>query len=128
MAQTQPQVILDEEGAPAFAVIPWDEYDRLINAYRFIEEERLSDEELLERLDSNDEEYFPSEVVDRLLAKVNPVTVYREYRDMSFGELAKAAGISENELAEMESGPRAEPARHLSAVAKALGLEYDDLV
>ncbi len=128
MAQTQPQVILDEAGAPAFAVIPWDEYDRLINAYRFIEEERLSDEELLERLDSNDEEYFPSEVVDRLLAKENPVTVYREYRDMSRAELATAAGISENELAKMESGPRAVPAGHLPAVAKALGLDYDDLV
>ena len=128
MTQTQPQVILDEAGAPAFAVIPWDEYDRLINAYRFAEEERLSDEELLERLDSSNEEYFPSEVVDRLLAKENPVTVYREFRGMSRVELAKAAGVNENELADMENGPRAEPARRLTAVAKALGLDYDDLV
>lgn len=125
---TQPQVILDEAGAPAFAVIPWDEYDRLMTAYRNADEAGLSDEELLERLDSVDEEYFPAEVVDRLLAKENPVTVYREYRGMSLAELAKAAEIDESELAEIESGSQAVPAWHLPAVAKALGLDYDDLV
>lgn len=128
MARTKPQVILDEAGAQAYAVIPWDEYDKLIAAYRNVEEAGLSDEELLERLDSVDEEYFPSEVVDRLLAEENPVTVYRQYRGMSLEELAKAAGISEGELAEIESGPRAVPAWHLPAVAKALGLDYDDLI
>ncbi len=92
------------------------------------DEDELSDEELLERLDSVEEEYFPAEVVNRLLAQENPVTVYREYRGMSLAELAKAAGIGENELALMESGLRAVPAWHLPAVAKALGLDYDDLV
>ena len=125
---TQPRVILDETGEPAFAVIPWEEYDQLMTSYRNAEETGLSDEELLERLDSVDEEYFPAGVVDRLLAKENPVTVYREYRGMSLAELAKAAKIGENELAEMESGSRAVPAWHLPAVAKALGLDYDDLI
>lgn len=97
--------------------------------FRNAEKAGLSDEELLERLDSSvDEEYFPAEVVDRLLAQENPVTVYREYRGMSLAELAKAAEIGENELVLMESGARAVPAWHLPAVAKALGLDYDDLV
>ncbi len=97
-------------------------------SFQNADEDELSDEELLQRLDLADEEYFPAKVVDRLLAKENPVTVYREYRGMSLVELAKAAGIGGNELAEMESGARAVPARHLPAVAKALGLDYDDLI
>lgn len=95
---------------------------------RNAEEAELSDEELLERPDLVNEEYFPAEVVDRLLAKENPVTVYREYRGMSLAELAKAAEIGENEMVLMESGARAVPAWHLPAVAKVLGLDYDDLV
>ena len=91
------------------------------------DEDELSDEELLERLDSVENEYFPAEVVNRLLAQENPVTVYREYRGMSLAELAKAAGIGENELARMESGSRTMPAWQLTAVAKALGLDYEDI-
>ena len=115
-------------GAPAFAVISWEEYGKLISVYQYVEEEGLSDEELLERLDSSEEEYFPVEVLDRLLAKENPVAVFREYRGMSRERLAEAAGISVGELAEMESGPQAVPARRLPSVAKALGLGYDDLI
>ncbi len=85
------------------------------------EEDGLSDEEVLERLDSVDEEYFPAKVVDRLLAQENPVTVYQEYRGMSLAELAKAAEIGESELAVMESGSRAGPACHLPAVGRRLG-------
>lgn len=94
---------------------------------RDAEEAELSDEELLDRLESVDEEYFPAEVVNRLLAQENPVTVYREYRGMSLAELAKAAEIGENELALMESGSRAMPAWQLTAVAKALRLDYEDI-
>ncbi len=117
----QPQLILDETGAPAFAVIPWDEYARLMAAYRNAGEFAHSGEA------HSVEECFPVEVVDRLLAGENPIAVYREYRDMSPAELAEAAKISESELAEMESGSRVVPAWHLPAVAKALGLDCDDL-
>lgn len=40
---TDPQVILDEGGNPAFAVIPWREYERLAAGDG---EASLSDEEL----------------------------------------------------------------------------------
>ena len=62
---TKPQVILDEGGNPAFAVIPWREYERLATASA---EASLSDEELYDRAVVEAEESFPIAVADRLLA------------------------------------------------------------
>ncbi len=43
---TKPQIIIDEGGNPAFAVIRWREYERLITAGG---EASLTDEELYDR-------------------------------------------------------------------------------
>ncbi len=53
---TKPQVILDDGGNPAFAVIPWREYERLTTADA---EAGLSDEELYDRATVEGEESFP---------------------------------------------------------------------
>lgn len=42
---SDPQVILDDSGKPAFAVIPWQEYERLARTT----EGALTDEELIDR-------------------------------------------------------------------------------
>ena len=62
---TKPQVILDDGGKPAFAVIPWREYARLT---MMDAEAGLSDEELYDHAKSVGGESFPIEVADRLLA------------------------------------------------------------
>ena len=125
---TRPQVILDETGAPAFAVIPWDEYTGLIVANQFAEEASLSDEEFYARAKAKDEESFPNEVVKRLLADENPVRVYRAHRGMTRKQLADAVGISESDLTQIESGQSASPVKQLSSIAKALGVDADDLI
>ena len=61
---TKPQVILDEKGQPAYAVIPWRRYKRLSELNSDLD---LSDEELYDRSKSADEESFPIDVADRLL-------------------------------------------------------------
>ena len=56
---TKAQVILDDSGNPAFAVIPWREYERMAATGT---DERLSDEELYDRAGVEDEESFPIDV------------------------------------------------------------------
>ncbi len=53
---TKPQVILDDGGNPAFAVIPWREYERLTTADA---EAGLSDEELYDRATVEGKSPFP---------------------------------------------------------------------
>ena len=50
------QVIFDDLGRPAFAVIPWREYERLSNGDA---ESLLSDEELYERAGAEGASPFP---------------------------------------------------------------------
>lgn len=121
---TKPQVILDEGGNPAFAVIPWREYERLATASA---EASLSDEELYDHAVVEGEESFPIAVADRLLAGENAVRVYRGYRGITRGQLADAAGIKASHLAQIEEDQRTCSAKTLAAIAEALRVDMDAL-
>ena len=77
---TKPQVILDERGNPAFAVIPWREFNQLANAYT---EVRMSDEELYDQAKIENEESFPTKVLDRLQTGDNAIRVYRIHHNQT---------------------------------------------
>ncbi len=69
---TKPQVILDDDGKPAFAVIPWLEYVRL----EMVDTDAgRTDEEIYDQAKSVGGESFPIEVADRLLAGEKAVRV-----------------------------------------------------
>lgn len=121
----KPQVILDNTGQPAFAVIPWRDYERLT---REDAEAILSDEEHYDRATASNDESFPIEVVDQLLAGQNPISVYRNYRGLTQNELAAAAGINAVYLSQIETGKRTGSAKTLAALAKALQMTVDDLI
>ena len=121
----QPQIILDAAGQPAFAVIPWLEYERLANEDA---EALLSDDELYDRAKAEAGESFPFEVADRLLAGQNPLRVYRSHRNMTQNQLAAAAGINAIYLSQIETGKRTGSAKTLAALAQALNITVDDLL
>lgn len=120
----KPQVILDDSGRPAFAVIPWREYERLAAG----DEAGLTDEALYDRAGSEGEEAFPIDVADRLLAGENAVRVYRDHRGMTQKQLAGAAGINPIYLSQIERGRRTGSTRTLAAIAGVLGVDLDDLI
>jgi len=74
------------------------------------------------------EELIPAEVVYALLEGANPIRVWREYRGLSQAALATAAGISPAYLSQLETGKRTGTAEVLSALAKELNLDIDDLI
>ena len=74
------------------------------------------------------EETLPHESVRRLLAGESPCKVWREHRGLTQAELAQAAGLSQPAIAQIESGQRKPGVAALQKLAKALGLDMDDLV
>ena len=87
----KPQIIRDDAGQPAFAVLPWREFERLAGAHRA--EEALTDEELFDLAKASDEESFPVEVVQALVDGEHPIAVFCRHRGMRQRHVAEKVGI-----------------------------------
>jgi DNA-binding XRE family transcriptional regulator len=75
-----------------------------------------------------DQETVPITVADALLAGHNPMRVWREYRRMTQDQLAAAAGVRRAYVAQLESGRRRGSTQVLARIARALGVDIDDLI
>ena len=96
-----PMIIPDPAtGAPAFAVLPYGDYERLLD-----EAELREDIETLRRVKRDGlGELIPHDVMKRLLVGDAPLRVWREYRGLSQGALAKRAHVSQPTISQIESG------------------------
>ncbi len=114
--------IIRRNGKAEWAVVPYDEYKRLRDAAELAE-----DAELARRALERDEERIPFEVVDRLIARENPIRVWREHRRLTQRRLAERVGINTAYLSQIETGKRTGSAKVLRAIANALGVDLDDV-
>lgn len=73
-------------------------------------------------------EHVPFEIVERLSAGAAPVRVWREHRGLSLRALAGRAGLSPALLSEIETGKKDGSIKTLAALARALGVDLDDLI
>lgn len=111
-ALTKPQII-NQDNKPAFAVIPWDEYEYLINNQIEPDESDV---------------WFPHEVVKANLRGDNLIKAWREYLNLTQKELASRSGIKQPSLARLEktdSNPRRST---LKKLADAMNISVDQLV
>ena len=118
--------VIEKDGKPEWAVIPYDDYQRLLEEAEMLQDIRVYDE--AKEAIQKGEELVPSEVTYALLDGENPVRVWREHRGLTQQQLAQAAGISVPYLSQIESGRRKGSVRVLTAIARALDLELDDIV
>lgn len=70
----------------------------------------------------------PAAVLKRLIARENPVRVYREWRGMTGTALAKSADIAQPYLSAIESGSKPGSAAALKRIACVLNVDMEDLV
>jgi len=91
-------------------------------------EETMTDEELYDIAKAEAGEYFPADVTKRLVAGDSPIKVYREYRALTQAALAEQSGISTMYLSQIETGNRGGSTKVISAIAKALSVDIDDLI
>ncbi|MBK6645450.1 MAG: helix-turn-helix transcriptional regulator [Anaerolineales bacterium] len=119
--------IIERDGKPEWAVLPYEEYMELIEQAEMLEDIRDFDR-ISAAIDSGEEELIPSEVVYAILDGENPIKVWREYRGLTQQQLADKAGISKPYLSQIETGKRKGTTDILSAIAKALDVSLDDVV
>jgi DNA-binding XRE family transcriptional regulator len=119
--------IIEKNGQPEWAVLPYEEYQRLVEEAEMLQDIRDYDEVTL-AVASGAEELIPSEVTYALLDGENPIRVWREYRGLTQQQVAAEAGISKPYLSQLESGQRKGTTDVLAGIAKALNVSLDDLV
>ena len=88
----------------------------------------LSNEELYDSAKFADEESFPIDMADPLLAGESAVKAYRAHRGMTQKQLAQEAGINVVYLSQIETGRRTSSTRTLANIAEALNVDIDDLI
>jgi DNA-binding XRE family transcriptional regulator len=119
--------IIERNGKPEWAVLPYEVYLQLVEQAEMLEDIRDYDA-IKASLEKGDGELIPSQVVYAILDGNNPIKVWREYRAMSQPELAGRAGISVPYLSQLETGKRKGSLEVLSAITKALSITLDDIV
>lgn len=124
--ETTVQIIRDRAGEPAFATLPYPEYEELLNRARRVSGLDAAINAIQGEV--NRLGLIPSEVVHRIVAGEHPVRVWRLHRGLKAVELAREAGISPGGLAEIETAKKDASFDTMVQIAKTLGVKVDDLM
>jgi DNA-binding XRE family transcriptional regulator len=119
--------VIEKEGRPEWAVLPYAEYQRLLERLEDLQD-ALDADRILARVARGDDELVPAEVVERLLQGDPPLRVWREHRGWTQQQLASAAGVTQSMVTMIETGRRKGQADTLKRLAEALRVDLDDLV
>lgn len=125
--------IIERDGRPEWAVIPWTDFHRLLA----LAEERadiVAVEAAVEAAAeaaaaalADGEELMPGDVVKRLVAGEPPLKVWREYRGLDRAALGASADVTESLVERWETGQIKVDPNALLRLAAALGVDADDL-
>lgn len=119
--------LIERDGKPEWAVLPYEEYLKLLEKAEMLEDIRDYDA-AKDELENGEDELIPSDVIYAILDGDNPIKVWREYRGLTQQQLANAAGISKPYLSQIETGKRTGTTEILSTIAKALDVSLDEIV
>jgi DNA-binding XRE family transcriptional regulator len=117
--------LIEKDGQPVFAVIPYDEYQALLSKTRVYQEYPELDK-VITAVDAG-EETFPLEFVEKLIETDSKLREWRKYRRVTQVELAKTASLSQAAIASIESGKRIPQMDTAKKLARALKCDIDDL-
>ena len=110
-AHTDPQIIM-HDGKPAFAIIPWEEYQELIR-------QNTPDDSAV---------WIPHEVVRAsVIDGVSLIRAWREYYGLTQKVLAHRAGMTQPALARLEKADARPRTATLKKLAAALNITVDQI-
>jgi len=119
--------IIQKDGAPEYAIVPYEEYERLVERAEMLED--IQDYDVAKQaFEHGKEERVPAEVVNRILDGESPVRVWREHRGLSASQLADACKVTVSANSQIESGRRKPSRDTLKAIAVTLTVDVDDLI
>ena len=105
--------IIKQGDKPVFAVIPWEDYQKLIAAQKALE---------------SSEVYFPHEVVKYNAMGDTLVKAWRKYLGLTQSELAAIAGMKQSALSRIEAGKNKPKSETLRKLAKAMNIQIVQLI
>ena len=114
-----PQIII-KNNLPEFIVLPYKEYDNLLNAL-----EDKEDIKAVKDFHSNNQKTIPFELLQSIANGKNAIRVFREFRKISQIKLAEQAGISRQYLCQIENGTRKGSHKVLKRIADILDVDID---
>lgn len=118
---------IEKNGKPEYAVLPYDEYQELIEELETLQDIRDFDAAVKE-IKAGKDTPAPSEIVYRILDGVHPVRAWREHRELTLHALAEKCGVTDAALSQIENGKREPSVKLLKAIAEVLSVDLDDLV
>ncbi len=119
--------IIEKNGRPEWAIIPYKEFEVIQKAIEDAEDIR-DIEENLRGIQKNKEIVIPGEITFAILDGGNPIRVWREYKKIKLNELAKIVGISASYLSQIENGKRNPTIDTLKLIATALRVDPEVLI
>ena len=119
--------IIEKNGKPEWAVIPFSEYKKLQEALEDSEDIKDIEESVL-AIQEGKEMTVPGEVTFAILDGVSPVRAWRKHKQIKMNELAKKVGISSAYLSQIENGKRNPTIDTLKAIAKKLNIDIEMLI
>ncbi len=106
--------VIEQDGKPAFAVVPWERFQEMAKAWRAAQAR---------------EQGIPQEVVERhVMDGLSLVAAWREYLGMTQAEVARRAGMKQSSVARIERGDSRPRHATLSRLAVAMGLHPGQLL
>ena len=118
--------VIEKNGEIEWAVLPYHEYQKLLDAWEMLEDIRAYDDAKA-GIEAG-EELIPRDVAYALLDGKNPIRVWREYRSLTQQQLAQKVGISKPYLSQLESGKRSGTTDVLMNIAQALNVGLEELI
>jgi DNA-binding XRE family transcriptional regulator len=122
-----PVQVIERDGKPEWAVLPYDVYMHLVEEAEMLQDIREY-ESIKTAIAQGKEELIPSEVTFALLDGENPIKVWREYRGLTQQQLADMVAISTPYLSQIETNKRTGSTDVLLAIAQSLNVTLDDIV
>ncbi len=119
--------IIEKDGKPEWAVIPYSEYQKIYEALEDAEDAR-DIEKHLSAIEEGTEITVPGEITFAILEGTSPIRAWREYKQIKMNELAKKVGISAAYLSQIENGKRNPTIDTLKAIAAELDIEVEMLI
>ena len=119
--------ILENNGIPAFAVLPYNAYLNLLDKLKDAED-ALAANKVRRQLNAGTDEAIPADMMRALVNSDQPIKIWREYRHLTMQTVADQVGISKSYLSQIEAGNRNGSADVLKRIAAALDVTLDDIV
>ncbi len=108
-------------------ILSREEYDRLIEAGEDREDAHMA-RRAIEQIERGAEAVLSESELDEFLQAKTPLAFWRKKRGLTQSSPAKATGIAQGFLSEVESGQKPGTPATLKKIAQALSVKIDDLI